>query len=227
MRRYIIVAAVAAAAVASTAPAFAQNRVQEGGRTLVAQERETETVEYGTRLRVNVRRSAFLGTVLSEFAEQDDASEDRPGCIEGRTVQLFLQRKSGGFKRVGSDLTDEDGRWKIRTDIRAKSVYVTKVMPHDFVYSPSYGRLEQAICIADQVRLRPARVLGIRVTRGGGEAEAGAQGRAGPAALPRTGLDGQGWLAVGLLLMGSGELLRRFSSPSRRCPLGCRSGHGR
>lgn len=199
MYRPVTVAVVFGVALLAAAPTVAKAQVQG---TLLAQ--VDDSLEYETGLRANVHRRAFSGSVTSEFTEVQEVDE-APGCIEDRTVQLFVTRKNRTLKRVGSAVTDEEGRWRIRTDVLRRRVYVVRVLPQEFLYSPYYGRLERAVCLQERTSVRPSRVLGVRLARQG-EA-AGATG-----GLARTGAHHGWWLGLGLLLMAIGELLRRTSS---------------
>lgn len=200
MRRSVTWTLVVGAALLAATPALAQT--PERG-TLLAQ--EDETVNYATSLRINVHKRAFTGRVLSEFTQEQEA-DDAPGCVEDRRVQLFIRRTDGGLRRLGSAVTDEEGRWRIRTDVRRKRVYVVRVLPQEFLFSPYYGRLERAVCLQEQARVRAPRVLGVQLTR-----QDAIGGR-----LARTGLHHGWWAGVGFLLLTGGEVLRRAASRPRR-----------
>jgi len=57
-----------------------------------------------TRVSISAERNGFEG----------DVSSRRDSCVEGRRVTLFQDRR-GDDRRIGSDRSNDDGEWSIRT----------------------------------------------------------------------------------------------------------------
>lgn len=182
--------------------------------TAQGQDAEREVYETGAELDYRFRTARFVGTISSGFTDDDT---DVPGCLAGRQVTILFRRADGSRRLVGTTSTTQTGSFRLRAALR-KGVYIARVEAREFAYSPSYGRLVEVVCAAGSTRMKStrARVLGLRLERGGTE------GKRGTARLPFTGWHrAQGAvlpLGAGMVLLGALLLMISSRRPSATAP---------